>query len=211
MGECFDSIVNCPTSELKQDEHHILKNHIDSIRVNKKRKKVQIPESGIPKFIRVIKGKSTFILKKMETPSHMKLEQQPNKLFHSTIEELNINSFKSSHSQIESSSTPVSRVSSDKLTDSSKLIANKLPISLGNTSSQTKSTATDFLIFETIKTFTKQIMNHQEQMQKQHHMWMEKQFEIQRNYDRDQRALLLKELREFRQELRDVTEQLFTG
>ncbi|KAK0072990.1 hypothetical protein PV325_010417, partial [Microctonus aethiopoides] len=200
MGECFNSIVNCPTSELKQDEHHILKNHMNSIRVNKKRKKVEIPESGIPKFIRVVKGKSTFILKKMETPSYMKLEQQPNKLFHSTIEELNINSVKSSHSQS----------SFDKLTDGSELIANKLPISLVNTSSQTKSTATDFLIFETIKTFTKQMMNHQEQMQKQHHMWMEKQFENQRNYDRDQRALLLKELREFRQELRDVTEKLFT-
>ncbi|KAK0166602.1 hypothetical protein PV327_004095 [Microctonus hyperodae] len=211
IGENFDLTVNCQASESKQDEHHMLKNHIESTKINKKRKNAKIPESRVPKFIRVVRGKSTFILKKIDTPSYMKFEQPSITRFRSTIEELNINSIRSSHSLMKLSPTPVNRTFSDKFTDCSESIANLAPISLVNTTSQTTSTATDLKIFETIKTVTKQMMNHQELMQKQHHVWMEKQFEIQRNYDRDQRVLLLRELREFRQELRDVTEQLFTG
>ncbi|XP_034942799.1 uncharacterized protein [Chelonus insularis] len=51
---------------------------------------------------------------------------------------------------------------------------------------------------ETSKSTLESIFKHEEQLQQQHQKWMEQQFEIQRKYDRDQRAVLLHELRELK-------------
>ncbi|CAG5104208.1 Protein of unknown function [Cotesia congregata] len=49
-----------------------------------------------------------------------------------------------------------------------------------------------------MQSVVQQILKHEEKLQEQHHRWMERQFEIQRQHDRSQRELLLAELREFR-------------
>ncbi|XP_057318721.1 putative uncharacterized protein DDB_G0286901 [Microplitis mediator] len=54
---------------------------------------------------------------------------------------------------------------------------------------------------ELMESVVQQILKHEEQLQEQHHRWMERQFEIQRQHDRSQRELLLNELREFRKTL----------
>lgn len=43
-----------------------------------------------------------------------------------------------------------------------------------------------------------EVLRHEKLLQRQHHIWMERQFEIQRKHDREQRKLLIDELEQFR-------------
>ena len=58
-----------------------------------------------------------------------------------------------------------------------------------------------------IRAAVQSIMHHDELMQEKHHAWMEKQFEIQRKHDEDQKQALVNELKE----LRSVITGLFTS
>ena len=58
---------------------------------------------------------------------------------------------------------------------------------------------------DSMPTLISSVMEHETLMQKKHQQWLERQFELQREHDREQRNILLNELKEFRQAIKTVT------